>query len=246
MANSFASVGITGAGGNIGQTLQRALADSYSLKLFDRQSLTPVKSGEAVKVDFAERSEVNGIFEGLEAIIHLAGDPSPGDPAQSTHRNNFAATSYVFEEAKRAGVKKVIFASSNFYHEAAIGEYLQQKSKRLILLDDNPTPISLYGQSKVFGENLGRHLSHFGIQFVGLRIGWTVPEDNPALYRGAYMRAVFCSQRDLIQAFSKSLTIEKDFLVAFAVSDNSQAVFDLNQTKKELDFHPQDDAESYF
>ena len=31
-----------------------------------------------------------------------------------------------------------------------------------------------YTGSKVFGENLGRYLSHLGIKFAALRIGWTV------------------------------------------------------------------------
>jgi nucleoside-diphosphate-sugar epimerase len=98
----------------------------------------------------------------------------------------------------------------------------------------------------MFGESLGRHLSHFGIQFVALRIGWSVPEDNPALYGSDYMRAVFCSQRDLVQAFIRAIEIDVDYLVAFAVSNNSQGVFDLTETKKKLGFNPQDNAEEYF
>ncbi|RKY31315.1 MAG: hypothetical protein DRP74_05090 [Candidatus Omnitrophota bacterium] len=109
-----------------------------------------------------------------------------------------------------------------------------------------PTPLCLYGESKVFGENLGRHLSHFGIQFAALRIGWSVPDDNPANYGGDYMRAVFCSHRDLIQAFSKAIEINTDFLIAYAVSNNTHNVFDLSETKKKLDFHPKDNAEDYF
>ena len=80
---------------------------------------------------------------------------------------------------------------------------------------------------------------------MALRIGWTVPEDNPA-YGGSYMRAVFCSKRDLVQAFTKALEVDSDYLVAFAVSDNSRNVFDLTQTKKTLGFYPQDNAEKYF
>jgi hypothetical protein len=84
------------------------------------------------------------------------------------------------------------------------------------------------------------------MQFVALRIGWTVPEDNPAFYGGDYMRAVFCSKKDLTQAFTKALKVDTDFLAAFAVSNNSRPVFDLAETKKKLGFLPQDDAEKYF
>jgi hypothetical protein len=84
------------------------------------------------------------------------------------------------------------------------------------------------------------------MQFVALRIGWTVPQDNPALYGGDYMRAVFCSKRDLVQAFDKALGIETSFMAAFATSNNTHNVFDLAETEKLLGFKPLDNAERYF
>lgn len=238
-------VGITGAAGNIGTTLQRGLGKKYELVLYDVRNIRP-QQGKYVKVDFAEQKELKGVFDGLDALVHLAGDPRPNAPPQLTLRNNFIATSFVFEEAKCAGVHKVVFASSNFYHEGSIAQALERKLGHLITLDMSPTPLSLYGESKVFGENVGRHLSHFGIQFVALRIGWSVPQDNPALYGGDYMRAVFCSHRDLVQAFTRALEIDTDYLVAFAVSNNTRNVFDLSETRKKLGFSPQDNAEDYF
>ena len=239
-------IGITGAAGNIGTTLQKGLSAEYDLVLYDLNDFRTPFGGKCIKVDFGERAQLQGVFDGLDALIHLAGDPRPNAPRQSTLRNNFVATSYVFEEAKQAGIAKVVFASSNFYHEGEIQEALQGRVGPKITLDSAPSPRTLYGESKVFAESVGRHLSHLGIQFVALRIGWTVPEDNPALYGGAYMRAVFCSQRDLIQAFGKALDIDTDFLAAFAVSNNSRGVFDLTETEKRLGYVPQDNAENYF
>jgi NAD+ dependent glucose-6-phosphate dehydrogenase len=239
-------VGITGAAGNIGTTLQQGLGGNYDLSLYDIRKGTLPSDARLIKVDFAKKDEIRGIFDGLDALIHLAGNPRPDAPRHQTLQNNFAATSYVFEEAHRAGIRKIVYASSNFYHEAAIGEALQGTLGQLITLDMPPSPICLYGESKVYGENLGRHLSYLGMQFVALRIGWTVPQDNPKVYGGDYMRAVFCSKRDLVQAFSKALEVNTDFLAAFAVSDNSRAVFDLSETKEKLGFLPQDNAENYF
>jgi nucleoside-diphosphate-sugar epimerase len=201
--------------------------------------------GRFVKVDFADQKQVRGVFDGLDALIHLAGDPRPNAPRSSTMRNNFAAATFAFEEARLAGIKKIVYASSNFYHEGAIGEALEGRSRRLITLDMPPTPLSLYGESKVFGEMVGRHLAYLGMQFVALRIGWTVPQDNPALYGGDYMRAVFCSKRDLVQAVTRALEVETDFMAAFVVSNNTKAVFDLTETRKKLGFNPQDNAEDY-
>jgi len=239
-------VGITGAAGVVGTTLREGLSGKYTLTLYDVRQIKQPSVGKFIKVDFTEQKELNGIFNGLDALIHLAGDPRPNAPAQVTLRNNFIATSFCFQEALRAGIKKVVFASSNFYHQGSIMQALQGELKHLITLDMPPTPLSLYAKSKVFAENVGLYLSHLGIQFVALRIGWTVPEDNPALYGGDYMRAVFCSKRDLVQAFDKALQTDADYLTAFAVSDNDRGVFDLTETKKKLDFHPQDNSEKYF
>jgi nucleoside-diphosphate-sugar epimerase len=240
-------IGITGAAGNVGSTLQKGLSGRYDLRLYDSRAGCSSSGMEIVRVDAGERGQLAGLFDGLDALIHLAGDPRPNAPKFSTIRNNFVATSHVFEEARLAGVKKIIFASSNFYHEGDIGKLLNNRDKgRLITLDAPPTPQCLYGESKVFGESVGRHLSHLGIQFVALRIGWTVPEDNPVLYGGAYMRAIFCSHRDLVQAFTRAIEVEADFMAAFAVSNNSNAVFDLEETRNRLGFSPQDDAENYF
>jgi NAD+ dependent glucose-6-phosphate dehydrogenase len=246
LGNAIHKIGITGAAGNIGKTLRKGLSSQFELTLYDLHDSNTVPGATSIKVDCGERRQLHGVFDGLDALIHLAGDPRPNAPRGVTLRNNFVATSYVFEEARLAGVKKIVFASSNFYHEGDIAAALRTVPKQLIPLDRNPTPHCLYGESKVFGENVGRHLSHFGVQFVALRIGWSVPEDNPARYDGAYMRAMFCSHRDLVQAFTRAVEIDTDFLTAFAVSNNSQGVFDLTETRQQLGFNPLDNAEQYF
>lgn len=245
-ATRVKKVGITGAAGNVGTTLIKGLIDNYDLTLFDIKGVRDAGEAHSVTVDFAQKDKLSGIFNGLDALIHLAGNPHPDAPRPLTFRNNFMATSFVFEEARAAGVKKIVFASSNFYHESSIAEALDGTLGKLITLDMPPTPLSLYGESKVFAESIGRYLAYLGTQFVALRIGWTVPQDNPALYGGSYMRAVFCSKRDLVQAFSKALEVETDFLAAFCVSNNTHGVFDLSETKKILGFSPQDNAETYF
>jgi NAD+ dependent glucose-6-phosphate dehydrogenase len=239
-------VGITGASGNIGSTLQKGLGEKYALSLYDIRQTAPLCKASFVKVDFAEQGQLKGVFNGLDALIHLAGNPSPGAPRVNTYRNNFCATSYVFEEAHRAGVTKIVYASSNFYHELAISEFLQGISRQPLTLDMPPSPLSLYGESKVFGESLGRHYAYLGMQFVALRVGWTIPADSPVPYDGPYMRAVFCSKRDLVQAFDKALEAETDFLAAFVTSNNTGNCFDLTETRKKLGFSPQDNSASYF
>lgn len=240
------NVGITGAAGNIGTTLQEGLAQNYSLSLYDIKEIPTAPGSKFIKANLSEETAIHGLFDGLDALIHLAGNPRPDAPRKKTLQNNFLATSLVFEEARRAGVKKIVFASSNFYHENDIAQTLRNPDRGLITLDTPPSPVCLYGESKVYGESLGRHLSYMGLKFAALRIGWTVPQDTPRPYDSPYMRAVFCSKRDLVLAFERALEIDTAFICAFAVSNNSRAVFDLEETKKTLGFIPQDNAENYF
>jgi NAD+ dependent glucose-6-phosphate dehydrogenase len=239
-------IGITGAGGNLGSVLVRGLQAKHDLKLFDRHLPTSAGRHDFTKLDLADASQLSGVFAGLDALLHLAGNPSPSAPRADTLRNNFVATSFVFEEARKAGVRKIVFASSNFYHQKDIASALRGGGRPRIPLEVCATPDCPYAESKVYGENLGFHYANLGINFVALRIGWCVPEDTPVPYDSAYMRAMFCSQRDLLQAFERGLETEEKFMAAFVVSDNAENVFDLSGTRRSLGFHPQDNAANYY
>jgi NAD+ dependent glucose-6-phosphate dehydrogenase len=236
-------IGITGAGGNVGTTLTKGLAPSYDLVLFDSKPLPADSPGTHVRIDCAEDDLLEHL-RGLDAVVHLAGNPYPDAPRSATWKNNFVAFSRVADAAQRAGVPRIVFASSNFYHEGMIGELLRRRSREKITLDMPPTPVSYYGESKVYAESVGRHLAIFGMCFVALRIGWTVPGNNPSLYAGDYMRAVFCSHADLVQAFTRALeTDRKGFTAGYAVSANTNGIFDLAETARVLEFTPRDNVE---
>ena len=61
-----------------------------------------------------------------------------------------------------------------------------------------------------------------------------------------YLRAMFLSHRDCVQAHRRALEVEADYLLAYVVSNNGRRVFDLEETGQSLGFAPQDDAETYF
>ena len=84
------------------------------------------------------------------------------------HRANIVGTYNVFESARLAGVRKIIFASTNH----VMGMY--DRDRQWPVYADQPVrPDSLYGVSKAFGESLGRHFAdEYGISVVSLRIGW--------------------------------------------------------------------------
>lgn len=255
MSEAIKNIGITGAEGHIGTVLRKELSATYNIHSF---TLHPA-SFPSIAIDLSDPGKIKGAFKGLDAVIHLAADKSAFAPWESVIKNNTVATLNVFEECVRSGVKRLIFASSNHVQHGntmlTTPETLDPTKKIRMKLSDTPNPDSPYAISKLFGENLGRLYSkprnnYDGLVFVGLRIGWTLPEDDPTVETGTiredYMRAMFLSQRDLVQAFQRALEVDTRFTIAYAISNNDRRVFDLEETEKTLGFKPQDNAEEYF
>jgi len=259
-------VGVTGAEGLIGTILRKYFVDKteYIVKNF---TLLPQTNFESVSLDLSHSEKVIGIFEGLDVIIHLAADHMPTSPWESILPNNIIATYNVFREAVRAGVKKVIFASTNHtMHGRSIGKLVGSKreiispeyfnkgeNKKLMKVWDPPAPDSDYGVSKLFGENLGKSLvfeNHGKTKFINLRIGWIVRNDDISFAIGSYVEdylaAMFCSSRDLIHALECGLACTQDYIVAHIISNNSRRVFDLEESFQLFGYKPQDSWEEYF
>ncbi len=243
-------VGITGAEGHIGTTLRNGLGPEFDISAFTLAR----EQFESVAADLSDEDATRGIFKGLDAVIHLAADPSPLGSWSSMLKNNISATYNVLEECRRAGVRKVVFASTNHtQHGSTMGDApdVLDDSKRVIhRLNDPLNPTSLYGVSKAAGEQLGRYFStHHGIQFVALRIGATGPSDTPREAddrpSASYVRAMFLSKRDLIQAFTLSLKADTDFILAYAISNNDSRIFDMRETNAQLGFYPVDNSADY-
>jgi nucleoside-diphosphate-sugar epimerase len=249
--NQIKRVGITGANGTVGRVLMKGLADEYELLAFTRRE---VEFPSAI-VNFERAKEVAGSFVGLDAVIHLAADPSPMAPWERVREHNIEGMYQVLEECRRAKVKRLVFASTNHTQHGntilTTPETLDPEKDARMKLGDLPNPDSLYAVSKLFGENLGKLYSErFGIEFVGLRIGWIVPENNPTVMRGTpaedYLRAMFLSHRDCVAAHKRALEVDTSYMLAYVVSANGRRVFDLDETRAELGYEPQDDAETYF
>ncbi|MGK0240524.1 MAG: NAD+ dependent glucose-6-phosphate dehydrogenase [Candidatus Pelagisphaera sp.] len=244
-------IGITGSDGNVGSALRIAFTDQYDLRLFTLDTV----DYESIIADLSKADQVQGIFDGLDCIIHLAADISARSPWESILPNNIIATQNLFTEAIRAGVKKIVFASTNhvqhgYYMEDGLPHVTDASITRKHKIDDPPFPDSIYGVSKLFGENLGRYYSKAaGIQFIALRIGWIPPySDDPACKDGteqeSHLRALYLSKRDCIHAFKRAIEVKTDFLVAYATSDNRQfGIFDLEESKRKLGYNPQDSSD---
>ncbi len=157
---------ITGAAGTIGRRLRLLLRGQYpSIRLSDRVVPRDLAAGdEFIKADLADLAAVEKAVAGVEGIVHLGGISGESD-WPSILESNIVGTYNLFEAARRHGVRRIVFASSNH----AIGFY---RRTRRIGTDVLPRPDSRYGVSKAFGESLAAlYADKYGLRVLCLRIG---------------------------------------------------------------------------
>ena len=109
----MAVVVMTGAAGQIGGMLRTRLArPGRVLRLLDIAPLTAGPGEEALQASVTDLDVLISAFGGADAVIHLAGVAGEG-PWEHVAEVNITGTWAVFEAARRAGVSRVIYASSN-------------------------------------------------------------------------------------------------------------------------------------
>jgi uronate dehydrogenase len=226
---------ITGAAGNIGRALRAGLRDRYALlRLLDVAPQEPAETGEeVVTLDLNDRRASEAAMEGFDAVVHLAGiaDEASFDDILE---GNITTTYSVYEAARRAGVRRVVFASSNH----VTGFYPRDET----VGPDHPVrPDTFYGVSKAFGEALGRlYADKYGLEVVCLRIGSFA--ERPA---GLRQLSTWLSPRDCIQLVRCCLDAPAvGFTVVYGVSANTRSWW-RDDAAASLDYHPQDDAEEF-
>merc|ERR1712048_1401245 len=126
---------------------------------------------------------------------------------------------------------------------------------RRMKLSDPATPDSYYAASKLLNEDMGKLNSRIWNNFevVSLRIGWVLYDDPTELKDTEfekYLRAMFLSRRDCIGFCKAALTCaippeDDGYLCAYALSNNSERVFDLEETVEKLGYAPQDSADNF-
>ena len=177
---------ITGAGGGIGRSLRETLRGVYPvLRLSDRVALAPARDGEEIdRTEISDMAAVERMVEGVDGIIHLGGN-SGENTWDVILQSNIIGVYNVFEAARRAGVQRVVMATSNH----AVGFYPRTQTIDHRVL---PRPDSRYGLSKAFSEALASlYADKHEIGFLCVRIGnfGTRPIDKGG-YRSGSARAI--------------------------------------------------------
>jgi UDP-glucose 4-epimerase len=162
---------VTGGAGFVGATLVRRLTESgQPVRVLDNFStgdpahLSGVDA-DVVKGDIRDAAALDAALAGVTAVVHLAAAgsvvASVADPA-ANFEANVAGTFRLLDAARRAGLERVVLASTG---GALIGDVTPPVSE-----DSLPKPISPYGASKLAGEGYAHAFAmSYGLRTVALR-----------------------------------------------------------------------------
>src|SRR4051812_23885579 len=186
---------LTGAAGALGRVLREGLKPhARVMRLSDKVAMDPARDNEEVVLcDLADKQAVDDLVRGCDAVVHLGG-VSVERPFEEILEANIRGVFHLYEGARRHGVKRVVFASSNH----VIGFHKQGE-----MIDANcaKRPDGYYGLSKSYGEDLSRfYFDRYGIETACVRIGSSFPEP-----KDRRMLVTFLSYDDLTELVRCSL-----------------------------------------
>ncbi len=226
---------VTGSAGDVGSRLRKLLPAIYpDIRWSDIKTPTDLNAGEEfVAADLSKMDQVEKVVDGIDGVVHLGGFSVEG-PWDTILQSNIVGTYNMFEAAYRAGVSRVVFASSNH----AVGMY--PRSQR-IGVNVTVRPDSRYGVSKAFGEAIGAmYADKHGLRVTCLRIGnvGDAPLDQRRL-------AIWLKPEDLVQLIRIGLE-HRDikFEVFYGASNNIDGWWD-NSNAQRYGYHPIGKADDY-
>lgn len=226
---------LTGAAGGLGKVLRDSLKPfARTLRLSDIAGMAPAAAGEeVVRCDLADKAATDALVQGCDAIVHLGG-VSVERPFEEILEGNIKGVFHIYEGARRHGVKRVVFASSNH----VIGFH---KQGELLDADSPRRPDGYYGLSKSYGEDLSRfYFDRYGIETACLRIGSSFPEP-----RDRRMMVTWLSYADLTELVRSCLFApELGHAIVYGMSANRDRWWD-NRKAAHVRFTPKDSSEPF-
>ena len=229
-------IALSGASGQIGTVLRKALlAQGVPLRSAGgTKALTPLVDGEDVMHgDLRDPAVVDRLLNGVDVLIHMAGT-SLEKPLPEIIENNLRGLVEVYDGARRNGVRRVVFASSNH----TIGMYPVTDK---LALNCTTRPDGFYGLSKVWGEALAQmYWDLHGVESVNVRIGSCLARPTEPRHLSTWF-----GHQDLLHFIDRCIHAPQlGCLTVWGVSANTRSWWD-NRGAEALGYHPQQNAEDY-
>lgn len=231
----MARVAVTGGSGKLGRAVVRDLLDhGWEVVVLDQQ-VPAAPAARTLSVDLTDAGQVLGaltrvddVHDGFDALVHLAAIPAPGlAPNAATFANNVLATYHVLEAARVAGIRNVVWASS----ETVLGLPFTEQRPPYFPVDEEyrVLPTTAYSLGKAVDEELAHHFCRFdpNAKIVGLRFSNVMEPDDYARFLSwqddpsarAWNAWGYIDARDGAQAVRKALELDARGYEVFVIAN---------------------------
>ena len=224
-------IAVTGGSGKLGKSVVARLRDEgHEVINLDKAG---IRGAGFARIDLTDYGQVidalfgiNDLASGFDAVVHLGAIPAPGIvPDVATFHNNMLATYNVFQAARRAGIRKLVYASS----ETVLGLPFDIDPPYIPVDEEYPArPESTYSLVKHLEEQMAIQLTRWDPQLsiTALRFSNVMdPEDYaafPAFDADATLRKWnlwgYIDGRDGAQAVLRALENAKPGFEAFIIA----------------------------
>lgn len=225
-------IAVTGGNGKLGRHVIRRLgADGHQVTCLDQAG---DRDPGFTRVDLRDYGQVVDVIlglddrhQGFDAVVHLAAIPAPGlAPDAATFENNMLATYNVFQAARRAGIKKIVYASS----ETVLGLPFDVDPPYIPVDEEYPArPESTYSLVKHLEEQMAIQLTRWdpALSVTALRFSNVMDpadyEEFPSFDADARLRKWnlwgYIDGRDGAQAVSRALEFSNPGFEAFIIAN---------------------------
>lgn len=186
----MSTVVVTGGSGKLGRAVVEHLAGhGYTVVNADVVPPPPGQPALFTRIDLTDLGQVvemlHGVddrYRGVDAVVHLAAIPAPGlRPSGATFANNVVATHHVFLAARQAGIRNVVWASS----ETVLGLPFETPPPYVPVDEEYAVrPESTYSLGKAVEEEMARHFARWDpeLKILGLRFSNVMVEEDYAQF----------------------------------------------------------------
>jgi NAD(P)-dependent dehydrogenase (short-subunit alcohol dehydrogenase family) len=170
---------VTGGTGRVGVPIVERLARAgHELGVIGRTAGVSLPGASYAQCDITDPAALRSAMRGMDAVVHLAAIPGPISRSEEIFRVNCAGTFAIYEAAARAGIRRVVTASSINAFGYNFGT--QTFPVRALPVDETQPGISTdpYSFSKQVTERIADYAwRRDGISGVCLRLPYVAPPE---------------------------------------------------------------------